>query len=252
MISSLNNQAVRSTAKLQKRRERERRGALLVEGHRAVSVALQAGATVTALFHLQRARTRVGLLDAIASAGAKISEVTPAVMAHLTDHQHPPDVCAIVLMRPADLARATAGDVCVVLSEVHDPAVAGGIMAAAAGSGATGIVALNAVCDLTSPACIRAGMGAHFTLPFAQGVAWSEIRAALANRPVFSLEEGGIPVDSAGMKAPLGIVVSESAETTLERDGVQSVWMSQGPYGVQAGPVGRAAVAFHEIGRAGR
>ncbi|MGH2786189.1 MAG: TrmH family RNA methyltransferase, partial [Actinomycetota bacterium] len=127
MISNPNNPQIRAVRKLRKRRERERRRAMLVEGHRGVGVAIRMGTPLLELVHTADASAkRPDMLRAARDSGAKMLEVSPAVMASLTAVGSSPDVLAIVPFREASLAEATgAFGLGAVLAGVHDPAAAG-------------------------------------------------------------------------------------------------------------------------------
>ncbi|MGH8703791.1 MAG: RNA methyltransferase substrate-binding domain-containing protein, partial [Burkholderiales bacterium] len=109
MISSLSNATVKATVRLQKRRERDRRGSFLVEGRRAVAAALSAGVQLHEVFHLQGADASKPIVETAARSGATLHEVSPAVMAHLTDLRHPPDVLAVAPLHPRTPAETMRG-----------------------------------------------------------------------------------------------------------------------------------------------
>lgn len=245
MISSLNNATVKATARLRKRRERERRGAFLVEGHRAAAVALSSGARFLALLHTPAARRRRAAL-VTAAAATKVHEVSNEVMAFLTDSAHPPDVLAVVPLRPAGLGEAVAAGLVVVLAGVRDPAVAGGILAAGAAAGARGAVALRGTADVFAPAAVRAAAGAHFALRLAAGADPAAVAGALEGRRVAALSEDGVPVCSASMREIDALVVCDG-EVPAAFAAARRVSIPAGDRGVAAGLVARAAIALHEV-----
>lgn len=249
MISSLNNATVKATAKLAKRRERDRRRMLLVEGHRAAAVALASGVTTRLFLHTPSARLRVPLLDAATASGAKVVEVTVSVMRHLTSHEHPPSVLAVCAQRPVAARQAASGDLIVVLSGMRDPAVAGGMLAAAAAAGATAAISLEGSTDPFSPAAVRAGAGAHFLLNVARDVPASDAAAALGRRDLFALTNDGMPVCSASMKRPLALVIC-GGEVPSAFERAARVCVPEGSHGILPGPAARAAVALYAIGAA--
>ncbi|GAC1416223.1 MAG: RNA methyltransferase [Actinomycetota bacterium] len=246
MISSLNNATVKATAKLAKRRERDRRRMFLVEGHRATTVALASGISVPLLFYTPAARKRTELLDGAALSGSKMSEVSPAVMRHLTTHAHPPDVLAVATQRPATAKKAAAGAFLVVLSGVKDPAVAGGILSAAAGAGATGVIVLEGSTDVFAPAAARAAAGAHFILPIARDIAPADAVAACGSRALYALTEQGRAVCSASMNLPLALVVCESG-VPAEFAHADCVAVPSGVHGCGPGLGSRAAISIYQV-----
>ena len=100
MISNPNNPQILSVRKLRKRRERDRRRAMIVEGHRAISVAMRTGCPVLELVHTADAvAKRPEIVRGARGSGAKMLEVSPEVMATLTDVGSVPDVIAILPIR---------------------------------------------------------------------------------------------------------------------------------------------------------
>lgn len=247
MISSRANASVRQTYRLRKRRERERRGVFLVEGHRAVTAAIAAGVKMLDLFYTPAAGVRREAL--IRSAvGAKMHAVAPAIMAYLTTHEHPPDLMAVAPLRPARPKRCLAGDLTVILHDIHDPSIAGAIIAAAAGAGATGLVAVERTADLFSPPCVRAAAGGHFALPLCVDATAAEIAAILAERRVVALNDAGTPVCSATMRPPLALVIGEGSPPQAF-SAAERVSVPAGASGVGPGLGARAAIALYETRR---
>lgn len=251
MISSTNNAAVRKVVRLRKRRERLRRGLMLVEGHQAVNAALDAGLPLVEVFHTPgAARRRGSLLGRLNSSTARILECSDRVIAFIAGTDHPPDVVAVAPMREATVADAAAGGFCVVLSEIRDPAVAGGIMAAAAGAGASSVIALKGTADISSPVAVRAGGGAHFVVPSASNADPGLVGSLLEGRRVVALvaQPEATDVADAALKPPLAIVVC-GAGVPSPFDAAERVAAGGTTGGVGPGVGARAAIALEEVRR---
>jgi len=193
---------------LRKRLERERRGLVLVEGHRAVRAALESG-VVAELFFTPGARSRrADLLQTAADIGVHAAEVTTTVMGSLTTVVATPDIFAVASLKPAS-AGGSVGPTGVILSNVRDPASAGGIMATAAAMGMSGIVAVKGTADLFDPKAIRAGQGAHFLLPVMRGLGEEEAidRFRDVGARIVTLSEEGSSPWEADLAGPLALVV---------------------------------------------
>lgn len=247
MISSRANASVRQTYRLRKRRERERRGVFLIEGHRAVAAAAAGGVKLLDLFYTPAAAVRREPILRAAT-GAKMHAVAPPIMAHLTDHDHPPDMLAVAPLRPATVKRCVAGDLTVVVYGVRDPAIAGAILAAAAAADATGVIAMPGTADLFAPACVRAAAGAHFALPVAVDQPEDAVAAALAGRRLAALRDQGTPVCSASMRPPLVLVIGEGP-VPVAFAAADPVAVPPGRAGIGPGLGARAAIALHEVRR---
>lgn len=219
----------------------------LIEGHRGVAAAVAGGVKVLDLFYTPAAAVRREPIIR-AAVGAKMHAVAPPIMAHLTAHDHPPDMLAVAPMRPAPLKRCVAGDLTVVLYGLRDPAIAGAVLAAAAGADATGAVGLRGTTDLFAPACVRAAAGAHFAFPLAAGHTPDQVAAVVAGQRLVALTAQGSPVCSAPMRPPLVLLIGEGplphAFATADPVAVPPGRADIGP-----GLGGRAAIALHEVRR---
>ena len=213
MISNPNNPQIRAVRKLRKRRERERRRAMLVEGHRGVGVAMRTGTPVLELVHTTDAATkRPDMLREVRDSGAKMLEVSPAVMASLTAVGSSPDLLAIVPLRESSLEEATgAFGLGAVLAGVHDPATAGSILASCAAAGGAVVIATTGTTDLFSPKVVRSAAGAHFLLRVVSGVdpaACAESLQAAGVRLVTVAAEGE-DLSSSRWTEPVAVVLGE-------------------------------------------
>jgi TrmH family RNA methyltransferase len=208
VISSPNNPTIRRIRRLRKRAEREKRREFIVEGHRAVRVALDVRHAVHTILHLPAGATRHRqlLIDA-RDTGARLVEVAPDVMRVLTSAANPPDLAAV-----AELPRGEGppGGPTLVLHAVRDPATVGSLLASAAAAGVARAVAVSGTADLFASTPVRVAAGAHFVLGLAEA---PTVAASIAGmRPVVVLGDDGPPpwrVDLGGAPA---MVVGEPPE----------------------------------------
>jgi TrmH family RNA methyltransferase len=202
VISSTNNATIRRVRRLRKRAEREKRKAFIVEGHRAVRVAVESRRDVEVLLHTPAAATRHRqlLVDA-ADGGARVMEAAPAVMAVLSAAATTPDVIAVVgLPEPV-----VAGDGPVlILSGVRDPATVGSLLATAAAAGIRRAVSIRGTADLFASTPVRVGAGAHFLIGLSEAPSLEESLASAAGARVVAIAPEGPPpwaIDLTGMVA---------------------------------------------------
>ena len=217
MISNPNNSQVRAVRKLRKRRERERRRVLLVEGHRALDVAVRAGCPILELIHTETGAAKRGeLVRTVKASGAKVLAVTDAVMASLTSVGSTPDVVGVVPMREATLEEAAeAFGLGTVLAGVHDPATAGAVMASCAAAGGSVAIATTGTTDIFAPKPVRSAAGAHFLMRVVAGVDPSACAGALkaAGVSLVALDDGsGAAHASPDLSEPLAVIVSDVGE----------------------------------------
>lgn len=213
MISNPNNPQIRAVRKLRKRRERERRRAILVEGHRAVAVAMRAGFPLLEFVHTADATTkRPDMLRDARASGAKVLEVSPDVMASLIAVGSPPDVLAIVPLRESTLEEAAgAFGLGAVLAGVHDPAAAGSILASCAAAGGSVAIATTGTADLFAPKSVRSAAGAHFLLRIVSGISPERCADSLKAAGVLlvAVAPDGDDLTSSSWSEPVAVVVGE-------------------------------------------
>jgi len=172
VISSTNNPTIVRTRRLRKRAEREKRRAFIVEGHRALRVAVERGHPLQLVLHTPAAaeRHRQLIIDA-GDAGAKILEATPAVLGALSSAANTPDLIAVA--RLPEPPAAQPGPV-LVLAGVRDPATVGSLLASAAAAGVARAVAVRGTADLFASTPVRTAAGAHFVLGLAEAASVEE------------------------------------------------------------------------------
>lgn len=198
---------------LHRRRGRERRGLVLLEGVRLVEEAIATGiplrgaVTSTALEGTPRGRA---LKEALYARAERLEEVDEPALGGLAATEHPQGVVVVAEPPPWDLARIPIhrATTLLVLDAVQDPGNVGAMVRTAAGLGASGVLALPGTAEFTNPKALRGTMGAFFRLPCV-ALAAPDLRAWLeANRiEVWLAEAGGEPLRGRAGAGPLAIVV---------------------------------------------
>ena len=161
--------AIRRLHLLHGREERERTGLFLIEGVRFLLAAdrrkVRCETLVVApdLLHHRMARQTVRRWQ---SAGVPVLEVPPGVFHHLSGSDEPQGIAAAVPVQWERLAEVSPHDgLCwIVLGSIQSPGNLGSILRTADAVGAAGIVFLDPDVDPYDPACVRASMGALFSL----------------------------------------------------------------------------------------
>ncbi|MBI4729169.1 MAG: hypothetical protein HY775_06650 [Acidobacteria bacterium] len=246
MISSVGNATIRRARRLRKARGRDRDGAFLVEGWKAVEVGLRTGAPIRELFHTGSCRDRrSALLKAAESAGIPLHEVTQGVMEHLTDSASAPDVLAVAVT-PGESARSMIGGA--ILVGVRDAASAGSIMASVAACGGRTVVFARGSVDPYRPRVVRAARGAHFVLSVTRGLDAAEAAGAARSegaRLVALVDEGPAPWDR-DLSSPFTLVVGcEDGDDGILSPGDERVALPT-PGAVAPGLGSRAAAVLFE------
>jgi TrmH family RNA methyltransferase len=163
---ALSQRRERMIARLGASRSRLREGAVLVEGVRAVSEALDAGVAVDFVVMSPKLNTtkggirlgeRLGGLDVVA--------VDDDELARLSDTDRPQGVLLVCAEPEAGLARVVHGGRYLVLDRIQDPGNAGTLVRAAVAFGLAAVVCLDGTVDPWGPKTVRSSAGMIFRLP---------------------------------------------------------------------------------------
>ena len=158
-ITSVNNEIVKSTAKLLQTRYRNETGLFLIEGLKGVQEAKQAGVKLERIFVLE------GISDTF---DEDVIETTESVMSKISDAKTPPKVVAVAhkqLFSTEDFARKSK---VVLLEGIKDAGNLGTIIRSAAAFGIDGLVMYGNTVDLYNPKCVRSAVGNLWKVPIVE------------------------------------------------------------------------------------
>mgnify|MGYP002622493727 CR=1 FL=1 len=163
---ALSERRAKLLRRLHSTKQRAREGLVLVEGIRAVSDALHAGASTSfavvspRLGSTEEGRSLMGRL------GHDILEVSDAELASVADTEHPQGVLLVAEEPTAELGDAVApGRRVLVLDAVQDPGNVGTLVRSAVAFAFDGVVALDGTTDPWGAKAVRASAGVIFHLP---------------------------------------------------------------------------------------
>ena len=176
--------------------------------------ALEAGVTPALAFFapdLSGSRRGRELLAVIEDLSGECFVVTDKVMRALSDTVSPQGILAVVpfleLPLPENLWLV------LVVDRVRNPGNLGTILRSAEAAGASQVILTPATVDVYSPKVVRGAMGAHFYLPIATGVSWSEVAEALEDRQILLAEARGDKVYyEVDWTKPSALIVGSEAE----------------------------------------
>jgi TrmH family RNA methyltransferase len=162
LVTSVANPAIRFARALQRRRNRERERAALVEGVRAISTGLDFGARLRLLIvDAERAgQLPKRDLTRMRAAADRVVYAASAPFASVADTEHPQPVIAVFEL-PA-LEMPYPATLVVALDAIRDPGNLGTLVRAAVAAGADGLALLPESVDALNPKAIRASAGAIF------------------------------------------------------------------------------------------
>ncbi|MFZ0668480.1 MAG: RNA methyltransferase [Acidimicrobiales bacterium] len=158
---------------LQRRSARSGDRAFVAEGAKLLDCALDAGASVEAVYvgagTLGQTPVRRSVERAM-SAGARAFELAPGVLEKVADTVTPQPVLAVVRTPEATLDDIADAQFVVVCVDVRDPGNAGALIRSADAAGAGGVVCCDGTVDPFNPKTVRASAGSVLHLPLVTGV----------------------------------------------------------------------------------
>ena len=144
----------------------------MVEGPELLSVALESGAVVEAVYVAPEGRANPGVaavVDRVFAAGVRVFDLGPGVIERVSDTVHPQPVLAVVGFAPAPLEAARDHATVMVLVDVRDPGNAGTMIRTADASGIGVVIHCDGSVDPTNPKTVRASAGSIFHVPVVFG-----------------------------------------------------------------------------------
>lgn len=137
--------------------------------------------------------------------------VTDKVMEALSDTVSPQGILAVVPFMELPLPENPW--LTLVVDRVRDPGNLGTILRSAEAAGVSQVILTPATVDVYSPKVVRGAMGAHFYLPMAIRVSWSEMAEALGDRQILLAEAKGDKVYyEVDWTKPSALIVGGEAE----------------------------------------
>lgn len=158
-ITSVNNELVKESAKLQQKKYRTQSGKFLLEGYKAIKEAFDCGIKLDKIFveksHLKEYEFAKDL----------IIETTEPVLKKLTTTESAPESVAIGFQKIYDKNLLKNTKKVVLLEDIKDLGNLGTIIRSAVAFGADAIVLYGESVDIYNPKCVRASVGNLWKLP---------------------------------------------------------------------------------------
>lgn len=211
VTTSVANERVKYARSLNRERVRTREKRFAIEGTRAVQEALQAGVRPVLAFFTPRLRSipeGPRLLASLEQAAADLVEVTPQVMASMSETVTPQGVLAVV---PVPELPWPEHGLIVILDSLRDPGNVGTMLRTAWAAGVAGVAASKGTADLYAPKVVRSAMGAHFHLPLRSGLDASALASLLDGRRAILAEREGEPYWQVDWRGDVALIVGGEA-----------------------------------------
>lgn len=164
-IQSAQNEIVKSTIKLQRMSECQKRGEFLVEGTHALSEAISTGWNLAAVFMTES--WRLGNSDLLAQRDKSTAQyvVTPELLGKIATTTTPDGVVAIGRFDTTDQPRIPELDLALALDRVQDPGNVGTLVRSATATGAGPVFLSPDSVSPHHPKVLRATVGQWFRNP---------------------------------------------------------------------------------------
>lgn len=181
LITSASNDKLKLIKKLHSRRQREKAGLILLEGHRLVLDALEAGLSPRFVLctdaALSDAREGNRLHDALGASKSTVLRASVDLFNGVSDTTTPQGVLGV--FSTPELPLPSKPSLVLVCDAVSDPGNLGTLLRSAAGAGVCAALLTPGCSDAWGPKALRAGMGAQCRLPIRQHT-WQEIAEVLS------------------------------------------------------------------------
>ncbi|SME88043.1 RNA methyltransferase, TrmH family [Pseudobacteriovorax antillogorgiicola] len=165
MIESLKNQKIKDLIKLRDGKHRRRMQRFLLEGDRETDRAIRNGIQVLEIYACKASLGELGK-SLVEKNPDLVTWVSPAVFEKIALRDSTGGLCSVGQPRYAYLDDLPRENLFLIVAEgLEKPGNLGAILRTADGAGADGLVLLDETADLYNPNCIRASLGAAFSVP---------------------------------------------------------------------------------------
>ncbi len=158
-ITSVNNELVKESAKLQQKKYRNQSGKFLLEGYKAIKEAFDCG------IKLEKVFVEKSHLNEYEFAKDLIIETTEPVLKKLTTTESAPEAIAIGFQKTYDKNLLKNTKKVVLLEDIKDLGNLGTIIRSSVAFGADAIILYGESVDIYNPKCVRASVGNLWKLP---------------------------------------------------------------------------------------
>ena len=158
-ITSVNNEFVKESAKLQQKKYRNQSGKFLLEGYKAIKEAFDSG------IKLEKVFVEKSHLKEYEFAKDLIIETTEPVLKKLTTTESAPEAIAIGFQKTYDKNLLKNTKKVVLLEDIKDLGNLGTIIRSSVAFGADAIILYGESVDIYNPKCVRASVGNLWKLP---------------------------------------------------------------------------------------
>lgn len=161
-ITSVNNDLVKQTAKLQQKKYRDLENKFLLEGFKSVSEAENAGIEIEKVFVIE---TKI---DNYKFLGDKVISATTAVLKKISTTESAPECVGVAVQKHFSINDIKNAKKVVLLENIKDAGNLGTILRTCAAFGVEGVVLYGENVDLYNPKIVRSSVGNLWKIPVVQ------------------------------------------------------------------------------------
>lgn len=158
-ITSLNNNLVKETVKLQQKKYRDLEHKFILEGYKCVKEAFDAGIDIEYAFVLEE---KVGEYEFLSE---KLIKTNAVVLKKVSTTDSAPDVVAVATQKIYDEKDLKSAKKVVLLENIKDLGNLGTILRTSVAFGADAVVLYGDCADLYNPKCVRSAVGNLWKIP---------------------------------------------------------------------------------------
>lgn len=158
-ITSVNNDLVKETVKLQQKKYRDKDNKFLLEGYKSIEEAFHAGIDFEYAFVLKEKSEQYKFL------GEKIILTTEPVLKKISTTDTAPDAVGIAFQKKYDKKDLKNAKKVVLLENIKDLGNLGTILRTSTAFGADAVVLYGESADIYNPKCVRSSVGNLWKIP---------------------------------------------------------------------------------------
>ena len=161
-ITSINNELVKETVKLQQKKYRDRENKFILEGEKSVKEAFDAGVKIERVFVIAENAHKYDYLK------DKLILTSEPVLKKISTTDSAPDVVAVAFQKHYDKEILKSCKKVVLLENIRDLGNLGTILRTSTAFGADAVVLYGDCADLYNPKCVRSSVGNLWKIPVVQ------------------------------------------------------------------------------------
>lgn len=158
-ITSLSNDLVKQTIKLQQKKYRTESGLFLLEGYKSVYEAVQYGIDLKHVFVLSEKSDKYDFVK------TELINTTEAVLKKISTTDSAPEVVAVAVQKKNNLEELKNSKKVILLENISDAGNLGTIIRSATAFNIDTIILYGDTVDLYNPKCVRASVGNLWKIP---------------------------------------------------------------------------------------